>query len=149
MDRSEPTAHTVTAPGPVGAILALPGLAFVARLALASPFVVSGVTKLLHFPAAQAEVSGLGLEPAVAMAAALVATQLLGSALFLTRRLCWLGAGMLGVFTIIATAIAHPFWAIAGPDRAHQMAVAFEHAAIVGGLALAALHVHGVGPGRR
>ena len=73
----------------------------------------------------------------------MIVTQLGGSLLFLTRRYCWLGAGILAGFTVMATLLAHPFWAFEGPDRGRQTATFFEHVAIVGGLAMAALFVNG------
>ena len=76
-------------------------------------------------------------------AAAVIVTQLGGSLLFLTRRYCWLGAGLLAGFTVVATLLAHPFWTFEGPDRGRQTATFFEHVAIVGGLAMAALFVNG------
>jgi transmembrane protein len=129
----------IAAPRPIDRMLALPGLDSLARMALASPFVMSGVVKLTDFGGATAEVTGLGLQPSGLIAAAVVLTQLGGSALFLTRRYCWLGAGILAVFTIVATLLAHPFWLFEGPDRGRQTATFFEHAAIVGGLVVAAL----------
>jgi uncharacterized membrane protein YphA (DoxX/SURF4 family) len=124
-------------------MLALPGLDTLARLALASPFLISGLVKLFDFPGALAEVTGLGLRPAGPFAVAVIITQLGGSLLFLTRRYCWLGAGLLAGFTVVATLLAHPFWAFAGPERGHQTATFFEHVAIVGGFAIAALFVNG------
>jgi transmembrane protein len=135
--------NDIAAPRPIAQMLALPGLDYLARLALASPFLISGVVKLLDFGGALEEVVGLGLRPAAPIAAAIVCTQLGGSVLFLTRRYCWLGAGILAVFTALATLLAHPFWAFEGPDRGRQTATFLEHVAIVGGLALAALFVNG------
>jgi uncharacterized membrane protein YphA (DoxX/SURF4 family) len=132
----------IVIPRPIAQVLALPALDYLARLALASPFLISGVVKLLDFPGAMNEVAGLGLGPAGLFAAAVILTQLGGSLLFLTRRYCWLGAGLLAGFTVLATLLAHPFWAFEGPDRGRQTATFFEHAAIVGGLAIAALFVN-------
>jgi transmembrane protein len=134
--------HDIAVPRPIARILAAPALDYIARLALASPFLISGVVKLLDFGGATTEVTGLGLQPAGLVAAAVIATQLGGTFLFLTRRFCWLGAGILVVFTALATLLAHPFWAFDGPDRGHQTATFFEHVAIVGGLAVSALFVH-------
>jgi transmembrane protein len=133
----------VAAPRPIAQVLALPGFDYLARLALASPFLISGVVKLTDFGGAMNEVTGLGLQPAGLIATTVILTQLGGSALFLTRRYCWLGAGILAVFTALATVLAHPFWAFEGPDRGRQTATFFEHVAIVGGLAVAALFVNG------
>jgi transmembrane protein len=132
----------ITAPRPIDRMLALPGLDLLARLALASPFLISGLVKLVDFGGAVDEVTGLGLQPAALIAAAVILTQLGGSALFLSRRTCWLGAGILAGFTVMATLLAHPFWMFEGPDRGRQTATFFEHAAIVGGLAAAALFVN-------
>ena len=134
--------HDVTVPRPIAHVLAVPGAAFIARLALASPFLISGVVKLVDFAATTGEVAGLGLQPAVLVAVSVIVTQLGGSVLFLTRRFCWLGAGILAGFTALATFLAHPFWMFEGLDRGRQTATFFEHVAIVGGLAVAALFVN-------
>jgi uncharacterized membrane protein YphA (DoxX/SURF4 family) len=89
------------------------------------------------------EVAALGLRPAGPFAVAVILTQLASSLLFLTRRYCWLGAGILAGFTVLATLLGHPFWTLDGPDRGRQAATFFEHVAIVGGLAMAALFVNG------
>ena len=129
-------------PLPLRRLMAQPFLETTARLALASPFFISGIIKLMDFAEASAEVSGLGLQPAAAVAAAVILVQLGGSALFMTRRFCWLGAGMLAVFTAYATLLAHPFWQFQGPERGHQTATFFEHVAIIGGFAGAAILAH-------
>lgn len=131
-----------SAPTPIAALLASPATAIAARLALASPFLASGLVKLLDFGGATAEAAGLGLSPPALVAAAVIATQLGGSALFLTRRWCWLGAGLLAGFTVVATLIAHAFWTFDGADRARQTATFLEHVAIVGGFAAAAVLTH-------
>ncbi|MGY0790820.1 DoxX family protein [Azospirillum argentinense] len=136
------------AAAPVAALLDWPGTAWFARLALAAPFVVSGLVKLTDFNGAVAEAEGLGLGLPVLVAVAVIVTQLGGSALFLTRRWCWLGAGILAGFTVVATLLAHAFWTYEGPDRARQTATFLEHLAIVGGFAAAAVLTHR-NPGRR
>jgi transmembrane protein len=130
-------------PRPIERLLDLAALGWLGRLALASPFLISGFVKLLDFTGATEEVAGLGLRPGAPFAAAVVLTQLGGSVLFLTRRFCWLGAGILAGFTILATLLAHPFWTFEGPDRGRQTATFFEHVAIVGGFAMAAMFVNG------
>ncbi|MET0426863.1 MAG: DoxX family protein [Microvirga sp.] len=138
----------VAVPRPIARFLAIPALDYIARLAVASPFLISGIVKLLDFGGARSEVAGLGLQPAALIAAAVIIVQIGGSILFLTRRHCWLGAGILAVFTAVATLLAHPFWAFDGPDRGRQAATFLEHVAIVGGLATAALFVNGARSGR-
>lgn len=133
----------IAAPRRIVQILALPGFDTLARFALASPFLISGIVKLADFADAVDEVAGLGLRPAPLIAALVIGTQLGGSALFLVRRTCWLGAGILAGFTVLATLLAHPFWMFDGPDHGRQTATFFEHVAIVGGLVLGALLANG------
>ncbi len=133
----------VALPRPIAPMLGLPGFDILARVAIAAPFLIGGIAKLLDFPGATNEVARLGLGPAGPFAAAVIVTQLGGSLLFLTRRYCWFGAGILAGFAILATLLAHPFWTFDGPDRGRQTATFFEHLAIVGGLIMAALFVHG------
>lgn len=131
------------APRPIAAILAWPGTTWLTLIALASPFAISGVGKLSDWPGAVAEAAAMGLGHPTLIAAATIATQLVGSILLLVPRTTWLGAGVLAVFTGIATLIAHAFWTLTGLERVHQMATFFEHVAIVGGFAAAALLING------
>lgn len=135
-------------PVPIRWLLALPGLAILARLAVVSPFLISGIMKLTDFSGATAEVVGLvgggiGAGRAALLAVAVILAQLGGSLLFLTRRYCWLGAGILAGFTVVATLLAHAFWTFEGPERGHQMATFLGNLAIVGGLAMVTLFVNG------
>lgn len=130
-------------PRPIAQVLALPAVDYLAGLALVSPFLISGIIKLLDFPGATGEVAGIGLGPAAPLAVAVIVTQLGGSLLLLTRRYGWLGASILAGGTVLATLLAHPYWAFESPERGHQTATFFEHLAIVGGFAMAALFVNG------
>lgn len=122
-------------------LLAQPWLALLARIALALPFLLSGLAKLGDFDGAIAEVRGLtGLEPAVFFAGLVVATQLAGSALLIGGgRFAWTGAAALAGFTIVATLYAHAFWLKPEAERVLHRNIFFEHVAIVGGLALLAI----------
>jgi transmembrane protein len=111
---------------------------FAARALIASPFIVSGVNKALHFEAAVNEVAGLGLPLPLFFTIATVITQLGASVLLFHRRFSGLGALVLGAFTIAATLLAHAFWTMTGVTRAQNMMIFLEHAAIVGGLLLLA-----------
>jgi uncharacterized membrane protein YphA (DoxX/SURF4 family) len=112
-----------------------------ARAALASPFLASGVVKLTDFAGAVAEVEGLtGLAGTVAviLAALVIVTQIGGAVLLMAGgRLGWLGAGALAGFTLVATLLAHAYWTMEGAERTRNMMVFWEHAAICGGLLLA------------
>jgi transmembrane protein len=129
-------------PGFVQAVAQSAWIAWVIRAALALPFAASVVAKLGNWPGAVAESAALGFGHPVLVAAATVATQLVGCVLLFTRRLCWLGAGMLAVFTACATLLAHAFWALQGSARIAQMNTFFEHVAIIGGFAAVAVLVH-------
>lgn len=86
-----------------------------------------------------AEQAHFGLQPAAIFAALTIAVELLGPALILAGRLVWLGAGMLGVFTLLAAVLANAFWAMAGPERFAATNAFFEHVGLVGGFVLAAI----------
>lgn len=112
-----------------------------ARIALASAFVLSGIVKLADFAGATAEVRALtGMEPAAFIAAAVIAVQLGGSALLLMGgRLAWIGAALLGTFTLAASIAAHDFWNADAAMWARQATTFCEHLGLVAGLALAAM----------
>lgn len=111
-----------------------------ARLLLAVAFVYSGASKLLNFDAATGEAAHFGLNPAPFFAAAVLVTQLAGSALMLFGRGLWaaLGALALAGFTVVATVIGHPFWAMSGMEQFHNRNAFLEHLGLVGGLLLVA-----------
>jgi transmembrane protein len=55
-------------------------------------------------------------------------------------RWAWLGgAGALGVFTALATLLAHSWWTKTGIDRFHDFNTFWEHVGLIGGLMLAAV----------
>lgn len=126
-------------PGPIAKLLEWPGAWLIARLALPGPYLLGGVMKLADWPAAVAEQAHFGLQPAAIFAALTIAVELLGPALILAGRLVWLGAGMLGVFTLLAAVLANAFWAMAGPERFAATNAFFEHVGLVGGFVLAAI----------
>lgn len=119
-------------------LTAAPYFALVARTLLTLMFWLSGIAKLADFPAAIAEMRHYGLEPAAAIAVAVIAVQLLGSAMVISGRHIWLGAGMLGVFTLMTIPIAHAFWTMDGERAFLEMMFAFEHITVIGGLMVVA-----------
>lgn len=116
-------------------------LALLARIAVAAPFLISGIAKLADFGGAIGEVRGLtGLEPAALFAALVIATQLGGSALLIAGgRYAWIGAAALAGFTAVATLFAHAFWLKPQAERFLHQNIFFEHVSIVGGLVLLAV----------
>jgi transmembrane protein len=111
----------------VAPLLDNPVTLFVARLWISLPFLVSGVMKLLHWQAGDAEMLKVGLHPAWVFNVAVLVTQLGGSLLIITNRKLWFGAGALGVFTVLTTFIAHRFWEFSGDVRAQQLNSFLEH----------------------
>jgi len=102
----------------------------VGRVCVALPFLVAGSMKLLFWQPGVAEMATVGLHPAWAFNIAALVTELGGSASVILARKTWLGAGALGVFTVMTTFLAHRFWDFSGPAREMQMNSFFEHATI-------------------
>ena len=123
--------------------LSQPATTLVARVALVSAFLVSGVLKTLDFTGATAEVRALaGMEPAAVLAVLVITTQLGGSILVIAGgRLLWLGAFLLAGFTAVATLLAHAFWTKTGVAQSRDLATFFEHIGLIGGFLLACILV--------
>ena len=128
-------------PAPIAALLRSPAFALAARIALTCAFWWGGLAKVFDFQGALAEAQHfVGPSGAMAVAVLTIAVELIGSALLIAGRMAWLGAGALGVFTVLATLIAHNFWQVqdAG-ERFREFNTFLEHIGLVGGLALAAV----------
>lgn len=111
--------------GPVGAC---------ARILATFMFWSSGYEKLVGFPASVQEMAQHGLEPAVFFAALTTLSLLGGPLLIIWGRYAWLGAGWLGVFTVLTIPIAHNFWSGPPAERMAHLRGAREHLTVVGGL---------------
>ncbi len=109
------------------------------RVCLTLPFWVSGLVKLFSWQTGVAEMAQFGLSPAWVFNIATIVTQLGGSALVILNRKTWLGAGALGVFTLIATVIGHPLANLSAEARAAQVNIILEHIAIAAGFVLVAV----------
>lgn len=128
------------APAFVVAILDRRLTGFLARLALVGAYLLGGIVKLADWPGAVAEQAHFGLAPPALWAAVTIAVELIGPLLILSGRLVWLGAGMLGVFTLLAAITANAFWTMpAGAERFAATNAFFEHLGLIGGFVLAAL----------
>jgi len=113
-------------------------LQIIGQAMLASPFLFSGVTKIMDFGGAVAEVQSLtGLAPAPLFAGLVILAQLGGGLALLTSgRLAVLGGLLLASFTIVATLVGHQFWSRSGTEFVHEATTFFEHVALVAGLIL-------------
>lgn len=127
-------------PAPIARLLEDNRFAILAATLLTLPYWTSGIAKLTDLPGALGEARHFGLEPAILTVAATILVQIGGSLLIILGRQAWLGAGALGIFTAIATLIAHPFWQVADPiTRFHERNTFLEHVGLIGGLMLAAI----------
>lgn len=127
-------------PAPFATLLDQRWFAVAATTLLTLPWWASGIAKLLDLNGALAEARHFGLEPAWLVVLATIVIQIAGSVLLILGRWAWLGAGALGVFTAIATVIAHPFWTVTDTvARFHERNTFLEHAGLIGGLMLAAI----------
>ncbi len=122
----------------VDAVLDWRWTGFLARLGLVGAYLLGGVVKLSDFPAAIAEQAHFGMHPPALWAALTIAVELIGPLLILSGRFVWLGAGMLGVFTVLAAFTANAFWTMHGQERFGATNAFFEHLGLVGGFVLAA-----------
>lgn len=87
-----------------------------------------------------AEAAHFGLKRAWLVVAATVIVQLGGSLLLILGRIGWLAASALGVFTALASLIAHLYWTITDPvERFHALNTFLEHIGMLGGFMLAAI----------
>ena len=120
-------------------ILRAPVTAAATRVVLCLPFWWSGLNKLLDFSSGTAEMAALDLEPAWLFNALTILVQFGGSLLVILNLWTWLGAGALGVFTALATVMAHQFWTLDGLERARELNTFLEHLAIIAGFVLVAM----------
>ncbi|MBC8057427.1 MAG: DoxX family protein [Rhizobiales bacterium] len=128
------------AAAPFATLLGQRWFAIAATTLLTLPWWTSGIAKLVDLDGALAEASHFGLEPLWLTVLATIVVQTGGSALLILGRWTWVGAGALGVFTAIATLIAHPFWTVSDPvARFHERNTFLEHVGLIGGLMLAAI----------
>lgn len=113
---------------------------FLARLALVGAYLLGGIVKATDWPSAVAEQAHFGMSPPVFWAALTIGVEIAGPILILTGRFIWLGAGMLGVFTLLAAFTANAFWAMPpGQERFMATNAFFEHIGLIGGFVLVAL----------
>jgi uncharacterized membrane protein YphA (DoxX/SURF4 family) len=132
------TAIAESAPRWVVTVLRWDWTLVLARVAIASSYLIGGLDKAIDFPAAVAEQAHFGLQPAWLWASVTILVELGGSLLLVWGRLVWLAAGGLGVLTGVAALVANNFWTMQGTERFVATNAFFEHLGLIGGLALAA-----------
>lgn len=117
-------------PTPVARVLDSPVTLLITRICVVAPFIGAGLVKLLDWQAGEAEMLHVGLHPAWLFNLAALTTELGGSILVILNWKTWLGAGALGVFTVLTTFLAHRFWEFPEPTRSMQFNSFLEHATI-------------------
>ncbi len=125
-------------PSWVRAILESRLLWFVARLFLVSAYLYGGLTKLFDFQSAIAEQARFHLQPAAVWAVLAIMVEIGGSLLILFGRFVWLGAGAIGVLTLIAASVTQKFWALQGAAQVAAFNGFLERLGLIGGLILVA-----------
>jgi uncharacterized membrane protein YphA (DoxX/SURF4 family) len=111
----------------------------VARIALTSAYLIGGLTKLFDYRGAVIEQEHFGLDPGWLWASLAILVELGGSILIISGRLVWLGAGGIGVLTLIASLVANDFWNMQGHARSMGINTFFEHMGLIAGCVIAAL----------
>ncbi|NHV28028.1 DoxX family protein [Burkholderia sp. D-99] len=131
-----PTTTGRYSPAWIRMLLAQPWVGVLVRLALVSAFLIGGVNKAMHFDAAIAEQVHFGLHPPAVWAALAVVVEISGSLCIVFRRFTWLGAGSLGMLTLVAMAVANDFWNQTGAARFMALNSFFEHLGLIAALVL-------------
>jgi uncharacterized membrane protein YphA (DoxX/SURF4 family) len=140
------SAHADDTPQWIDDVLLFPWTWGLARLGLASAYLIGGATKLSDFTAAMAEQEHFGLRPGWLWASLAIIVELGGSALVVSGRMVWLGAGALGVLTAVAMCVADDFWSMTGHERLMGLNAFFEHLGLIAGLILVSIRAREVRP---
>ena len=121
-------------PQSIAHLLAQRWFASLARIVLTFAFWGSGLSKLIDFQGGMAEMSSVGLEPAMVFNIAVIIVEVGGSLLVILNRWTWLGAGALAVFTVLTIPMVHHFWTMQGEEAMIHFFFATEHVSLIGGL---------------
>ncbi len=94
----------------------------------------AGFGFLFDFADAQNVMAVAGIEPLWLVAALTILVELGGSLLIILDRYVWLGAGALGVFTLLTIPLVHHFWNMEGTAAIQAKLESEEHITVIGGL---------------
>jgi uncharacterized membrane protein YphA (DoxX/SURF4 family) len=131
--------YTEQTPAWVVNILQWKMTAILARVVLTCAYWIGGLNKAFHFQDAIAEQAHFGLQPAALFAVATIAVELIGSLMVISGRWVWLGAGALGVFTLMANLVANAFWNMDGQARFMAMNAFLEHLGLIAGFVIVSI----------
>ncbi|HEX2525696.1 MAG TPA: DoxX family protein [Geminicoccus sp.] len=119
-------------------VLTNPAALLFARLMLILPYWVGGLSKLFDLSGAMGAAVRSDLNPAWAFVSLTILAEIGGSLLVIVDRWTWLGAGILGVLTILDTFVVHRFWGADGSLRVEQLRNFLEHIALAAAFLLVA-----------
>lgn len=109
-------------------------LALLGRLLIAALFIPAGIAKIGGFVGTAGYIASKGLPlPEVGVVIAIVIEVAVAAALLLGYRTRW-AALLLAVFTLVAAAIFHNYWALPQEQQMMQQLLFTKNMAIVGGL---------------
>jgi len=114
------------------------------RVLLAAVFLIAGSRKLMGVAASAGYLAKLGFPAPEIMVWVAIAIEIGGALLLIVGWQARWVAGLLALFTLVATFAAHRFWEVDAAQYANQMNHFLKNLAIVGGL----LYVAVLGPGR-
>jgi transmembrane protein len=124
----------MTQPKAISAILASPLTSLLSRILATCLFWSEFLNHVHDLPGLHAYVVALGVRPFWLVMGLSLFVQAVGSALVIVDRMTWLGAGMLGVFTLLTVPLAHHFWDMTGPMAVVERLFSEEHVSVIGGL---------------
>jgi putative oxidoreductase len=123
----------------VGAVIPL-----IARILLALLFLVSALRSLGAVAGTAGYLSRLGVPMSEVMAWCVIIVEIVGSGMLIVGWRTRLAAWGLVAFVVVATLLAHRFWAVDPAQYANQLNHFLKNLAVIGGLLLVTVH----GPGR-
>jgi transmembrane protein len=118
----------------VGDILRSGWLWHLSRVLITFMYWYAALGFVLNFSGAEAAMTLTGLHPRWLVAGLTIVVQLAGSALIILDLAVWLGAGMLGVFTLLTIPVDHAFWTMTGTAATQARLESEEHLTVIGGL---------------
>ena len=118
----------------------------IARVLIASLFILGGINKLLNYSAVLASMSEVGLPLVEVLLPLTIALELGGGLLVAIGKHYHIQAALaLAAFTLATNLLFHAFWGMDGAERGVELALFFKNIVVIGAL----LHVAAVGIGRR
>lgn len=104
------------------------------RIIITFMYWYAGIGFALDFQGAQQAMASAGIQPLWLVAALTILVEIGGSLLIIFDRLVWLGAGALGVFTVLTIPLVHHFWTMTGGQAISARLESEEHLTVIGGL---------------